>query len=118
MPADFSEVIGRIRINEARIANLRDRLSVTDTNTISEFKKNSTNLKDINLEMKEIKTDLFQLKETLKEMIKEMNAFARSQDVKILEKYINMWNPLNFITEKEVLKLIKENAKKPSKQTR
>jgi|ETNmetMinimDraft_2_1059921.scaffolds.fasta_scaffold22375_2 cob(I)alamin adenosyltransferase len=118
MPADFSEVIGRVRINESRIANLRERLSVTDTNTISEFKKNSADLRDFNLEMKEIKTDLFHLKETLREMIKEMNAFARSQDVKVLEKYINMWNPLNFITEKEVLKLIKENAKKPSKSTR
>lgn len=118
MPTDFSELIGRIRINESRLSNLRERLSVTDTNTLSEFKKFSIEIKDLNLELKEIKTDIFKLKHTLKDLIKEMSNFANSQDLKVLEKYINMWNPLNFVTEKEVLKLIQENAKKSPNQTR
>jgi hypothetical protein len=105
-----TELIGRLRINEARLANLRERLIVTDNNMIEEFRKISEHLRDLNVELKETKTEVFKLKETLKEVIKEMPAFARSQELKVLEKYINTWNPLNFVTEAEVLNLIKENA--------
>ncbi|MBI2105360.1 hypothetical protein HYT56_00815 [Candidatus Woesearchaeota archaeon] len=102
-----TELIGRLRINEARLANLRERLVVTDNNMIDEFRKISEQVRDINVEMKEIKNDLFKLRETLKEVVNEMSSFARSSEIKVLEKYINTWNPLNFVTEKEVLNLIK-----------
>ena len=111
MQSPPSELIGRIRINESRLSHLRERLLVTDNNSISEFKKISLDVRELNSELKGIKTDIFKVKEVLKDITKELENFARNQDVKILEKYINMWNPLNFITEKEVIKLIKENAR-------
>lgn len=108
------EIIGRLRINEARLANLRERLIVTDNNMVEEFRRMSEQLKDLDSELKEAKNEMFKVKEALKEIIKEMNSFASSQELRVLEKYINTWNPLNFMTEKEVLYLIKENAKSAS----
>lgn len=110
-----TEIIGRLRINEARIANLRERLAVTDSNVIDEFRRMSEQIKELNAELRQTKNEVFKLRETLKDVIKEMNSFASSQELKVLERYINTWNPLNFATEKEVLSLIKENAKSPSK---
>lgn len=110
-----TELISRIRINEARLANLRERLIVTDNNAIEEFRRMSEQIRDINAEIKEMKNDLFKLKEILKDVAKEMSSFARAPELKVLEKYINTWNPLNFVTEKEVLNLIKENAQSESK---
>lgn len=107
-------IIGRLRINESRIANLRERLVVTDNNVVEEFRRMSEQIKELNTELKQVKADMFRLKETLKDVIKEMNSFASSQELKVLERYINTWNPLNFMTEKEVLSLIKENAKPAS----
>ncbi len=109
------EMIGRLRINEARLANLRERLVVTDNNMVEEFRRMSEQIKELNLELRQIKNESFRLKETLKDMIKEMSLFASAQELKVLERYINTWNPLNFMTEKEVLSLIKENAKSASK---
>jgi len=110
-----TEFIGRLRINEARIASLRERLIVTDNNMIEEFRKMSEQIQDLNSELKQAKNEMFKMRETLKDMIKEMSSFASSQELKVLERYINTWNPLNFVTEKEVLSLIKENAKPPNK---
>ena len=109
------ELIGRLRINEARIAGLRERLIVTDNNVIEEFRRMSEQIQDLNSELRQIKNEVFKMKEMMKEIIKEMSSFASSQELKVLERYINTWNPLNFTTEKEVLYLIKENAK-PSNQ--
>ena len=111
MDSSISELIGRIRVNEAKMANLRERLLVTDNNMISELRKISGNIKEINEDIKRTKAELFNLKETIRDVVKEFGNLARSQDLKVLEKYINMWNPLNFTTEKEVIKLIKENAR-------
>ncbi len=35
----------------------------------------------------------------------ELEFFARKENLKVLEKYINLWNPLNFVTKEEVLEL-------------
>ncbi len=109
------EMIGRLRINESRIANLRERLVVTDNNMIEEFRRMSEQIKELNLELRQAKGEVFKLRETLKDVIKEMNSFASSQELKVLERYINTWNPLNFMTEKEVLSLIKDNIKENAK---
>ena len=109
------EIIGRLRINEARLANIRERLTVTDNNMVEEFRRMSEQIKELDAELKQIKNESFRLREALKDVIKEMSSFASSQELKVLERYINTWNPLNFMTEKEVLSLIKKNAESASK---
>ena len=94
---------------------MRERLVVTDNNMVEEFRRMSEQMKELNTELKQAKSEVFKLRETLKDVIKEMSSFASSQELKVLESYINTWNPLNFMTEKEVLSLIKENAKSASK---
>ena len=42
----------------------------------------------------------------------------RKEQIKVLEKYINMWNPLNFVTEEEVLELIEKNKLKNANTTK
>jgi len=107
-----NELIGRIRINENKLTNLRERLLVTDTNMISEYKKMMQEIKTLNLEIRELKKEIFNIKETFRDIIKETQNFAKKTDLKVLEKYINLWNPLNFVTSKEVEKIIKEKLKK------
>lgn len=104
-----NEMIGRLRINESKITSLRERILVTDSNMINEYKRMSEEIRSINSEIMEIKNALNALKETINDVIKGTDNFASSQDLKFLEKYINMWNPLNFVTEKEVKDIIKES---------
>tara|TARA_Y100000034_G_C6588351_1_gene255482 strand:- start:91 stop:420 length:330 start_codon:yes stop_codon:yes gene_type:complete len=102
------ELIGRIRINENRINLLREKLLVTDNNMISTQKELRKDLKELTTEIREIKKEIFLLKETLRDTIKEIHTFAKKTDIKTLEKYINLWDPMKFTTEEEVKKIIKE----------
>ena len=106
-----NEIVGRLRINESKITALRERLLVTDINMIDEYKRLSEEIKNINSEIMEIKNAMQSLKETMQDIIKNIERFASVEDVKVLERYINVWNPLNFVTEKEVRQLIQENKK-------
>ena len=78
MDSSISELIGRIRVNEARMANIRERLLVTDNNSISEFRKMSAEMREVNNELKQVKVELFRLRETIRDMVKEFGNFARS----------------------------------------
>ena len=109
MPED--DVIGRIRDIESKVVILRDRIFVTDKNMIEEYRSINLQLKNINNEIKGIKADLTKVKQTIKHMITEVEAFARKDDLKVLERYINLWNPLHFMTEKEVKQLIEKSLK-------
>ena len=101
--AVINDLDARIRILEGKYNINRERLLSINQNTIDHYKKVSSDIKLINDDMKELKEDISSLKKTIKSIIKELNLFARKDQVKILEKYINLWNPLNFVTEEEVL---------------
>lgn len=35
-----------------------------------------------------------------------MEHFSRKEDVRVLEKYINLWNPMKFVTEEDVKRIL------------
>jgi len=102
------DVSSRLRILESRYTLMRERAFVINQNMIDSYKKLNQEMKTIDDELKEIKKTLFSLEESMKDLLKELKFFARKEDVKVLEKYINLWNPLNFVTEEEVMKLIEQ----------
>jgi len=104
-------MIGRIRDIENKVVILRDRIFVTDQNMVGEYRKTNMDLRNIGNELKEIKADITKLKQTIKHMIEEVEGFARKDELMVLEKYINLWNPLNFVTDKEVEQIIKRHMR-------
>lgn len=108
------DVSSRVRALEGRYNLLRDRVLLINNNMISEYKKVLGEIKVLNSDIKEIKTELFNIKETLKHVIAEIERTARKEDVKLLEKYINLWNPMNFVSETDVKKIVEETLKERS----
>ena len=106
----------RIRVLESKYSYLRDRMVLINENLVNEYKKLNQEIKVVDSELKDLKNDIFEIKEALRHVLGEMKNFARKEHFQVLEKYINMWNPFNFVTEEEVLELIKQ--KRGVKNTR
>jgi len=98
----------RIRSLEGKYNLLRDRVLLINNNMVAEYKKVLNEFRAINSDIKEIKTELFSIKETLRHLIAELEKSARKEDVTVLERYINYWNPMNFVTEKDVDRIIEQ----------
>ena len=103
-----SDSIERLRLIESRYGLLRDRMIIVNQNMVDEYKKLSYDIKIIDSEVKDIKRDLVNVKDALNAVSRELRNFSKVEDLKVLEKYINLWNPLKFVTEEDVLKLINE----------
>ncbi|MBI2148734.1 hypothetical protein HYU23_03570 [Candidatus Woesearchaeota archaeon] len=105
------DVNSRVRDLEGKYNLLRDRVLIINNNMIEEYKKTLGELKIINDDIREIKGDIFKIKESIRHFIKEMELFARKEDVQFLEKYINLWNPMKFVTEDDVVKIVEYHKK-------
>lgn len=109
--SEVNEISGRIRVLESKYSLARERIFLVNQNMVDSHKQFMVHIDNINSDIKEIKNDIYIIKDTLRTIIKEFDAFAKKEDLKVLEKYINMWSPLKFVTEAQVLELIKKNSK-------
>ena len=96
----------RLRMLEERYMQLRENVEMVNQNMIDEYKKLIKETKDVNIVLKELKTQINEINKAINHIVKETENFARKDNLKILEKYINMWNPLNFTTEEDVEKAV------------
>ncbi len=104
----ISDINNRVRTLENRYNLFGERLLVVNQNMIEEYKKLTKEMRLINDDLKEMKQDMFKVRDVITNVVKEMEGFAKRDQIKVLEKYIDLWSPLNLVTRTEVRKLIVE----------
>ena len=106
------ELNSRIRSVEGRYNLLAERLLIINHNLIEQYKKTMKEIQLINSDLSEIKHDLNTTKEVINNIVKELENFASKNNVKVIEKYIDLLNPLNFVTEEQLNKVLDEKLRK------
>jgi hypothetical protein len=102
----MSELASSVRILEDRYMNLRKKSQLTDQNLIELQKEYYTEKKHLNQELIETKLKLQELIDELKIMHGELKDTVKEKDLKILNKYLDLWEPMQFVTRKEAEEII------------
>ena len=105
---DISNLFRTLRILEERYITLRKKSQLSDQSAIEDTNNIFTHLKLINQDIENIKVDIMEIGEKLNVFQKEIEGMASIQDLKVLQKYVEMWEPIDFITESEALKIIRD----------
>jgi len=63
-------------------------------------------------EIGELKMEIERLKEGISHIIHESENFARKEELRIVDRYMRLWEPLKFVKEDEVKRMISEALKK------
>ena len=105
---DVNTLSRRLKLLEEGFTNLRRFLQVTEENMIAKNKHYSAEIKTLASDLTEIRKEIQELKDKLILVIRELQTVARKEEVKVLEKYINLWNPIKFVTQNEVEQIINE----------
>jgi len=101
----------RLSILENKYNMVSEKLLIINQNMITEYKRLLTEISSFGREIKDLKSQINALKESLTLISRELTFFARKESVKELEKYINLWQPLNFTTEDDVKRIIREEKR-------
>jgi predicted RNase H-like nuclease (RuvC/YqgF family) len=102
-------LIRTIRILEERYSNLRKKTQITDQNMIEDVKRISTNIKLLDSEISEMKKQFIEVDEKISILFDQLKSSVNKEDLEVLDRYLNMWNPMSFVTFEEAKRIIKEN---------
>ena len=80
---------------------------------LSNHKKALIDIKSANSEIDELRHKLESTKEKVITIIKELRLTARKNDVDVMKRYIELWNPVKFVTEDQAEKIAREILNKP-----
>ena len=105
---DSSSMNRRVKILEERFTNMRNRTQVVEQNMLAKHRNFFTEIKTLSLEMIEIKKEINEIKDRVVMLAKEMEVFARREEVEILRKYIDLWNPVKFVSKNEIETIVRE----------
>jgi hypothetical protein len=100
----------RLRILEERYSNLRKKLQLTDQGLLEGERAFGKELKSLNDDSLELKRTVNDFSDKLVMMSSELGNVAQRMDLKVIEKYLNMWSPTNFVTRTELKEFLKRKG--------
>jgi len=106
--AEINNISRAVKIIEDKYENLRKKVQIDEQNSISSYKKVNDELKVVKSDVLDIKRDIADIKEKILLIIKEIKTSAKSEQFQELQKYIEMWDPVNFVTRNEVRKVVEK----------
>ena len=103
-----AEAERRLRTIEERFSNLERRSQVTEENMLSSDRKIKSEIKLTSSDVSDIKAQVVELTEKIKAVIRELQGFAKIEDVEVIKKYLNLIEPLGFVTQNEVDRIVRQ----------
>lgn len=113
----FSEMNRKLEIAESRIEELREHLSLVENDAIEKNKSLLMDFHEFNEKIDSMRKETENLKEVMERIISKLEMFAGKEQVKVLERYLNFWNPLDYVSKKDVEELINTKLKSRGKKT-
>ena len=103
-----AEANRRLRLLEDRYKTLHQKMQLTDENMLDSHKKIHKELRANKSEIDELKHTIGKLNENVGLVIAELKKCARTEDIKTLEKYLGYWQPVKFVTQEQVERIVKD----------
>ena len=106
---DVENAVSRVRVLEERFQNIRTELKLVEENAIRKNRNLGEETKTIHHSINDLRHDTNELKDRIMMLIKEIQGMAKREDVQVLKRYVEMWEPLNFVTHTELQEALGEH---------
>ncbi len=110
-PPNSGKALRAIKILEERISNLDKKAELIENNILSVNKRQNVEIKTVHLKMLEMERDITNIKRKIVEIAADLKNFARTEDIETVKKYLDLWQPLNFVTRQEIEEIIDEKLR-------
>ncbi len=105
---DVRRFSSRIRSTEERMNKFRRNLQLNEQTVLDINKKVNEDVGKINSDILDLKHDMSKIKSKMEMMIKEFSLVAKKEELDVVSKYLDLWKPIDFVTQNEVKKIVKQ----------
>ena len=102
-----SGVSARMKLVEGHIDTLRSHIDLLDNSLIEKHKAVVQEVRSVEDSVRGLRADIDTVKDLTERIAKRLEELASREQVKILERYVSLWQPLNFVTRSEVETVVK-----------
>ncbi len=104
----------RLRISEERYSEIRKKLLLMEQNMLNNHKRAMDEIKSLQGDFGETKRTIQEVEDRIITIIKELRLTARKEDIDVMKRYIELWNPTTFVRQEQVERIVEEKlGKKP-----
>jgi hypothetical protein len=106
--ASLTSIATRLKLAEERYANLAKRNELTESSLLSFEKEIKTELRVLTTQTVELRKRLNDINSKMDMILGELNTVVQKHELATAERYLELWQPMQFITREEAKRLIKE----------
>lgn len=106
-PQAYDSSGSKLRDIEDKQRIIKDRLLLIGQNLIETKEETTQNIDEIKKELEILKQSIQKIMSFLENISDEFSKFARKEDLEILAKQAKMFQPMEFVTKKDLEKLKK-----------
>ena len=99
---------------EGSLQVLSEKVEMLDHNSVKDMKEIHNEISSLKKEVTDLQSDIKNIKDFNEKISKQLKMFTTKDEVTKLEKYIDLWEPLQFVTREELEKSKKETVEKLS----
>ncbi|MBW2990813.1 hypothetical protein KY348_03845 [Candidatus Woesearchaeota archaeon] len=108
---NVNNVAANLKILEERYSTLRNKSQVSEQSLIELEKEVRTDIKLLSEDVVDLKRELSDLKDKLRLISDEISNLVNKNEFRVLERYLDMWQPMNFVTKAELNRVLEEKGK-------
>jgi signal transduction protein with GAF and PtsI domain len=101
----------RVRLIEDQLGNIRSHIELIDSSLIEKHKAVVTEIRDLEQESRQLRAEIERLDDLIGRTVKRLEGLATKEEVKVLERYIELLQPMNYVTRTELKNIIKKVIK-------
>jgi len=109
--ATVSSLSSELKLIEGRLDTFSSRVDIVDTSSVERHKATTSRLRTLEARTRSLRADLDELESLLTRIEKRLEALATKDEVKVLERYTELWQPLNFVTKSEAASIVRNILK-------
>jgi uncharacterized protein YoxC len=106
-----NNVAANLRILEERYSTLRNKSQVSEQSMIGMEKEIRGDIRLLSDDLLDLKRSLNDIKDKLRLISGEITNLVKKNDFKVVERYVDMWQPMNFVTRNELNNMLEEAKK-------
>lgn len=114
-PLQFQNVVDevntasrRVRILEDRYQNIRAKIQIIEQNLLDNQKKAAGDRQSVQDDLLRMKREIADLSLKTDTIVKEILLCAKKEDVDVLTKYLDLWEPVHFVQREQVERMIRD----------